>query len=228
MTADDDRHSIAQRPEVIESDAERAPIEAANALQQFDAVLDEIDKVARDGLPFRLRPSLILGLHRIALQNLSSFAGVFRPGPVSIGKSKHSPPDAHLVAELVEQMCDWINENLDKPPLELCAYAMWRLNWIHPFEDGNGRTSRAVSYLVLCSVLGDRLPGRKTIPEQIAENKKPYYEALEKADEAWADGQLDLSVMVGLLEGYLATQLKSVFDQASMPNDAKSADRRFH
>jgi Fic family protein len=171
---------------------------------------------------------MILALHRIALDGLSSLAGVFRPGAVSIGKSKHQPPDAHLVAGLVEEMCDWVNDNLDQPPLSLCAYTMWRLNWIHPFEDGNGRTSRAVSYLVLCSVLGDRLPGRKTIPEQIAENKTPYYEALEKADEAWAGGNLDLSAMVDLLEGYLAAQLKSVFDQASAPIEHHDEGRKLH
>jgi Fic family protein len=225
---EDDRHSVAQRPEIIESEADRAPVEAANALRQFDAVLDEIDNVARDGRPFRLRPSMILTLHRIALDGLSSYAGVFRPGPVSIGKSKHQPPEAHLVAALVEEMCDWVNDNLDQPSLMLCAYTMWRLNWIHPFEDGNGRTSRAVSYLVLCSVLGDRLPGRKTIPEQIAENKAPYYEALEEADKACSDGKLDLSAMVDLLEGYLAAQLKSVFDQASAPNEQHGESRKLH
>ena len=224
----DDRHSVAQRPEVIESEADRAPVEAANALRQFDAVLDEIDKVARDGRPFRLRLSMILTLHRIALEGLSSFAGVFRPGPVKIEKSKHQPPDAHLVPGLVEKLCDWVNAHLEEPPLLLCAYTMWRLNWIHPFEDGNGRTSRAISYLVLCSVLGDRLPGRKTIPEQIAENKTPYYDALEKADEAWANGDLDLSAMIDLLEGYLAAQLKSVFDQASAPNEHHDQDRKLH
>lgn len=224
----DDRNSVAQRPELIQSEADRAPVEAANALRQFDAVLDEIDKVARDGRPFRLRLSIILALHRFALDGLSSYAGVFRPGPVKIEKSRHQPPDAHLVPGLVEEMCDWVNDHLNDPPLLLCAYTMWRLNWIHPFEDGNGRTSRAVSYLVLCSVLGDRLPGRKTIPEQIAENKTPYYEALEKADDAWTRGDLDLSAMAGLLEGYLATQLKSVFDQASAPNDVQNEGRKLH
>ncbi|MBL8221394.1 MAG: Fic family protein, partial [Bryobacterales bacterium] len=30
---------------------------------------------------------------------------------------------------------------------------MWRLNWIHPFFGGNGRTARSASYLVLCASL---------------------------------------------------------------------------
>ena len=106
---------------------------------------------------------------------------------------------------------------------------MWRLNWIHPFDDGNGRTSRAVSYLALCAKMGDRLPGRKTLPEQIAENKLPYYDALEKADEAWLGNVIDTSAMETLLENYLAVQLKDAFDAAKKADDVLSDDRRkFH
>jgi len=112
------------------------------------------------------------------LEGISSFAGVFRPGGIEIKGSKHTPPGAHLVPELLEQMCDHINENWAKlSPLQLAAYALWRMNWIHPFVAGNGRTSRVVSYLVLCVRLGYVLPGTTTIPEQISKNKDPYYQA---------------------------------------------------
>jgi len=67
---------------------------------------------------------------------------------------------------------------------------MWRINWIHPFFGGNGRTARALSYLVLCAKLGFRLPGNKTIPDFIVESREPYYTALRKADAAWSDGKL--------------------------------------
>jgi Fic family protein len=90
------------------------------------------------------------------------------------------------------------------------------LNWIHPFVDGNGRTARAVSYLVLCVGLGYRLPGRKTIPEQISEEKKPYYRALEVADEGFAKTkEPDLSAMEQLIEGLLAKQLVEVLHKAT-------------
>ena len=91
---------------------------------------------------------------------------------------------------------------------------MWRLNWIHPFDDGNGRTSRAVSYLVLCVRTGSRLPGSNTIPDRIADNKFPYYDALDAADAAWKDERLDVSAMEKLLEDHLAAQLVQVFNAA--------------
>lgn len=226
--SDDQRHSVPEKPELVEDTDERAALEAANALRQFDAVLDEIDYVARDGRNFRLRVSTIFSLHGIALDGLTHFAGIPRSGPVRIGLSKHVPPDASRVTALLEEMCDWVNDNWEESALRLCAYVMWRLNWIHPFEDGNGRTSRAVAYMVLCSRLGDRLPGNRTIPEQIAENKTPYYEALEQADQAWEQDRIDVTAMEELLEQYLAAQLKSVFDLASAPGDPNSNDRKFH
>jgi len=150
-------------------------------------------------------------LHRKALEGISLFAGNARPGPVEIQKSKHTPPGAHLVHNLLEEMCDHINQYFEtETPLYLAAYAMWRLNWIHPFDDGNGRTSRAVSYLVLCARLGmGPLPGKRTIPDQIVENRDPYFEAIEEADEAWKDGQIVLTKMQALLARLLVDQLNS-------------------
>ncbi|MGB8536640.1 MAG: hypothetical protein WCD57_09520 [Acidobacteriaceae bacterium] len=58
------------------------------------------------------------------------------------------------------------------------------------------------------------MPGKKTIPDQIAEGRKPYYDALEAADKAFADGRVDLTEMDALLSSLLARQLIGVFDDA--------------
>ena len=215
MALEEERHSKALEIELISDPQERARREAENGLRQFDEVIEQINYWLQPERPFKLRPSAILSLHRRALEGISSFAGVFRPGGIEIQGSKHQPPAAHLVPELVEQMCDYVNENWAKSsPLHLAAYALWRMNWIHAFVDGNGRTSRAVSYLVLCMKLGYVLPGTQTIPEQISTNKKPYYTALEATDQASANKKIDLSEMERLLESLLAAQLLSVMDAA--------------
>jgi Fic family protein len=135
---------------------------------------------------------------------------------MEISHSRHNPPPPDLVPGFVEEMCDYVNENADKKsPVHLAAYLLWRINWIHPFDDGNGRTARAVSYAVLCILLGYELPGTKTIPEQIAENKSPYYKALESADEAYAGKKLDVSRVESLIEETLAAQLLDVHHKAT-------------
>lgn len=107
---------------------------------------------------------------------------------------------------------------------------MWRLNWIHPFSDGNGRTSRAASYLVLCVRAGLELPGDKTIPEQIVENKEPYYKALEHADiKKTPEGDPDLGPMEHLLGTLLQLQIMNAatttttWSRATKPQRTTSA-----
>ncbi len=223
------RESVGQEPDLLTDQDEIARQEAANAVRQFDAVLDAIDLVARDGRQFKLRPSTILSLHQLALEKLSRFAGTWRPAPVRIELSGHQPPHESQVPSLIEDMCDWVNERWEsETPLALCAYVMWRLNWIHPFLDGNGRTSRAVSYLVLCAKIGDRLPGTITIPEQIAAGREPYYAALEAADKACEAGNIDVSEMEGILRHYLGVQLASTFERATNLGADDVQDRTFH
>lgn len=223
------RDSVAGTALLVTDPEACAHLEAENAIRQFDRVLDMIDEVARDKREFKLRPSKILDLHRCAMAGLSLYAGTWRAGAVTIGKSQHQPPDAFRVAELIEEMCDWVNDHWGQiSAVELCAYVMWRLNWIHPFDDGNGRTSRALAYLVLCARLGDRLPGRKTVPEQIAEHKSPYYDALESADQAYRCGTIDVSAMQSLLETYIAVQLKEAFDSARAIGEVEATNRKLH
>ncbi|HRJ62252.1 MAG TPA: Fic family protein [Azospirillaceae bacterium] len=220
MNDEDDlkqRKSIALTPELIEDPEIKAIREAENGVRQFDETLKAaLTWIENPDRRFRLRPSIILGLQRTALNGLDCYAGNFRPGAVRIGGSLHEPVEAFRVPLEVEDLCDYINDNWDKTAIHLASYVLWRLNWIHPFTDGNGRTSRAVSYLVLMVRLGYLLPGVNTIPEQIAANKKPYYEALEAADSAWRERrEVDVQAMEKLIEGLLARQLVSVMNHAT-------------
>ena len=216
MSEEQDRHSKALEAELVTDPDEKARVEARNGLQQFDAVVELIEYFSDPEHKFKLRPSQLLHLHRIALKGLSSYAGNFRPAGIEIGGSKHEPVGAHMVPEEIEHMCDYVNDEWEKSsPIRLGAYALWKLNWIHPFTDGNGRTARAISYLLLCLRLGYRLPGSNTIPDQISRDKTPYYKALEAADEAWAEKKIELSVLEDYLAGLLANQLVSVHEQAT-------------
>jgi Fic family protein len=205
------RDSRALEPELISDPQEKAAAEARNGFRQYDTAISAIH-TALDRGAFKLRPSLILGLQREALAGISSYAGNYRPGGVAIEGSRHEPVGAHLVPELVEDMCDYVNDHWNEStPIHLAAYIMWRLNWIHPFADGNGRTSRIVSYVVLSIRAGFVLPGTPTIPDQIVDNRKPYFDALDAADTASREGRTDVSKMEELLGSLLANQLAGFY-----------------
>lgn len=71
-----------------------------------------------------------------------------------------------------------------------------------------------LSYVVLCLKLGYRIPGTRTIPDQISEDKLPYYEALDDADAHFKAGRIDTSKLEDLLSELLATQLLSIVEEA--------------
>jgi Fic family protein len=212
-----DRHSIADVAPVLTDPTEVARREAENGIRQFNLAVEIIRQHVKDSeRPFRLRSSTILRLHSAALEGLHPLAGTYRNTPVKIGGSKHKPPEAAMVAEEIEHLCEYVNDNWKGMSAEhLSAYVLWKLNWIHPFADGNGRTARAVSYVVMNIKLDSLLPGTPTIPDQIAGNKAPYYEALEKADTALLEkGSIDVGALEQMLHGMLATQLLSSVKEA--------------
>lgn len=208
------RDSRALEPQLITDPQAKAVAEARNGFRQYDAAICAVQAALDRGF-FKLRPSLILGLQREALAGISCYAGNYRPGGVAIEGSEHEPVGAHLVPELVEEMCDYVNEHWEEStPIHLAAYLMWRLNWIHPFADGNGRTARIVSYVVLSIRAGAILPGTPTIPDQIVDNRNPYFQALDAADAAFRDGRIDVSKMEELLGSLLANQLAKFYQSA--------------
>jgi Fic family protein len=111
----------------------------------------------------------------------------------------------------VQEMCDRANEGV-WDPVETAAFLLWKLNWIHPFGGGNGRTSRAVVHLALCVRLGfEALPGNPTITEYVDANRKRYEEALRDADRAWFDGNMiDVTMMTALLNDMLEEEFGAV------------------
>jgi hypothetical protein len=73
---------------------------------------------------------------------------------------------------------------------------------------------------VLCAKLRFHIPGVLTIPELIAGNKPPYYDALESADKADASGSLDVSEMERILRDALAHQLVAASNKTSSPDES--------
>ena len=181
-----------------------------NLLRQYDYLLNCIDiGLAKGANSFD--KYFLWSLNHIAVANISQFGGRFRGEPIYVGN--HVPPHFKEIPDLIDRFVSFVHENwFILTPTMLAAYGFWRLNWIHPFIEGNGRTARAACYYLLCVRGGALLGGKKIVPERIRENRNPYYAALKAADQRWNDGHFDLTVM----EAYLARLAEQ---QAKNEND---------
>ena len=165
-----------------------------------------------------LTPELFCKAQEITINQLYRCAGIFRDGPVTISGVDHVPPESSEVEGLVTDMCAYVIGGWnEKTPIHLAAYIMWRTNWIHPFFGGNGRTARAISYMVLSARLGFVLPGDEAIPQLIdASYRGQYYDGLRAADKAYAEhGKVDARALESLVEEVLADQLLRVHHLAT-------------
>lgn len=105
-----------------------------------------------------------------------------------------------------------IHENwnvMDHPTL-LPAYALWRMNWIHPFVEGKRQNGSRGLLLPDLPPARRILPGTKLVPERIRENRQPYYAALRAADLAWEEGHFDVSQLTAYLNDLLKAQLTDI------------------
>ena len=141
------------------------------------------------------------------MANVAQFGGRFREEPIYVGS--HIPPHFERVPDLMDRFISVVHENWDiiDHPTYLPAYALWRLNWIHPFVEGNGRTARAACYYLMCMRHGGLLPGRKIVPERIRDDRDPYYAALSEADQHWNNGHFNVEQLAKYLDGLLTDQL---------------------
>ena len=135
--------------------------------------LEHVVELANDPSPTDCRQ--VKDLHSLVLGQ-GPGSGIFRSGPVIISGSPHVPPATwHEVMSAMEDWECWSADQVGALPILRAIVLHAWLTHIHPFTDGNGRTSRAVMNLELI---------RAGLPSVIIRRKDRlrYYEALAESD----------------------------------------------
>ena len=186
-----------------------AKLTVENLDRQYSFLRSIVEASLAIGHPM-LSIEVIKALNYHAISCLHVNSGEFRPCPVSVGdgESTYIPPAHFQVPAQMQMFTNQVNRNWEaNDGVTLATYVLWRLNHIHPFVNGNGRTARVSAYFVLCLKAGGWLPGNKLLPERIVENRPEYVEALKAADASWNDGALDLSDLHSMLVRLLNEQI---------------------
>jgi Fic family protein len=194
-------------------------LEVANGNRQYDFLRSIVAASLDMGRPF-LSQHVIKALNFQAITCLHIAPGEYRPCAVTVGE--HSPPPHWRVPAAMDDFVNMVNRNWDSSdPVVLATYVLWRLNNIHPFVNGNGRTARAACYFVLCLKVGGWPEGSIILPELIRRDREEYCVALQTAHVAFANtGEPDLAHLHTVVSRLLQEQLAS----APLPADEQTAD----
>ncbi len=200
----------------------------------------------RDEMPSELTPGSVLELQRIltedTLDNPDAAGRLQRPDEERItvvdpadGTIVHRPPPAEQLPERMQALCDFANERdgpdrFIHPVLRAILLHFW-LAYDHPFEDGNGRTARALFYWYM-STHGYWLVEHLSISRILRQAPARYSRAYLQTETDGRDTtyfvvyQLDvIEKAVDQLHEYLRRQIQDVRDIEQL---LKGSDRFNH
>jgi len=123
----------------------------------------------------------------------------------------YTPPPPADVAPLMHELTQWLAEPSPIHPVLVAGIAQFQLVHIHPFVDGNGRTSRLLSTLMLYRA-GYDFKRLFTISEFYDRNRPAFYRALQSVRE----NEMDLTGWIEFFTNGLATQLSEVKARGEM------------
>ncbi|WP_026462580.1 Fic/DOC family protein [Adhaeribacter aquaticus] len=168
--------------------------------QEAKGILRAEDYIFNLDLPLDINPFLIKDIHHAAFHHLYLWAGKFRTSTPTVGNFLPPPPSqipGHMYQYTDEVNHRYNNINNEDDLVRCLAYAHHRLVWIHPFTNGNGRTSRLFTDLLAYS---KGYQGIQLYQRDASEDKKKYLQAIRQADI------LDYSE----LENMIRTQLRAL------------------
>ncbi|HJH28436.1 MAG TPA: Fic family protein [Methanosarcinaceae archaeon] len=120
----------------------------------------------------------------------------------------YKPPSPEEVSGMMETLVEWLNSETEIHPILMSGISQFQLVHVHPFWDGNGRTSRLLSTLCLYRA-GYDFKRLFTISEYYDRNRAVFYKAIQDVREQDMDMTRWLEYFV---EG-LATQMQEMVER---------------
>lgn len=163
----------------------------------------------------------LLTAHQLLMQGLVDRPGQFRLGDVGVYRDKqlvHMAPPASRVSLLMQDLLHWLKVS-DLHPLVVSAVFHYEFEFIHPFDDGNGRMGRLWQTVILTHWQG--ILAGLPVETVIRDRQEAYYQALLIADQA-ADTTPFVEFILDAIADALSEALK---DQSKRVGTGKSSEK---
>jgi len=128
----------------------------------------------------------LLAAHGVLMAGLIDESGRFRSGGVGIQRGKtivHLAPPADRVPALISDLLAWLKNTSEHPLIASCVFH-YEFEFIHPFQDGNGRMGRLWQTLILSH--WTPLFAAVSVETLTGEHQADYYAALNASNKAAA------------------------------------------
>ena len=152
----------------------------------------------------------LLNAHKIMMADLVSENGRYRTGGVGIINKNnivHLPPPASQVPKLMGDLFEWLNTAGIHPLIKSCVFH-YEFEFIHPFQDGNGRMGRLWQTVILKEF--KQIFAWLPVETLIKDNQKEYYSVLGKCD-----AQANSTAFIKFMLEIILNALK-VFDKKTL------------
>jgi Fic family protein len=178
--------------------------------------IDLYDNITRFD-PYDLKSCL--KAHQILMKDLIGTAGLWRDKNIGVldgTNVKHIAPKPSFVPKLMNDLFLWLKNDINAHYLIKGAIVHYELEFIHPFEDGNGRMGRFWQTLLLTknNPLFEYLP----IESLIEKRQKDYYAILEKCDKA-GSSTLFIEFMLEIIKDTLDKYIGEIKNATITVND---------
>lgn len=187
-------------------------LEVSNGVRHYDFLKSIVDAAVETERPF-LSQTVLKALNFHAIACLHPNAGMYRPCPIRVGEKEDFPAHWQL-PDLMDDFVNLVNRKwTETHPVLMAAFVLWKLNRIHPFINGNGRTARAACLFILCVSSGGWLPYSPILPQKIRENRDEYVKILQTVDASDEAGALNLQPLIDFLQRLIKEQI----DNSALP-----------
>ena len=107
-------------------------------------------------------------------------------GPMGKEKVHYQAPDSYRIEGEMEKFINWVEKDITIDPVLKAAISHLWFVTIHPFEDGNGRITRAITEMLLARS-DNNVKRFYSMSSQIRLERKQYYDKLEKIQKGSSD-----------------------------------------